>query len=291
MSAAVAGFAVRVGGAGFAVCWAVLMKMKDLAIWRWISGTGPVGVRVSPWEVIVAALGVVGGAQERSSRVRGFSVRIHANASRWLGERDPGSAVWLACKEIAFLLAAISSGWLLDSWLLGFTFGVAASFLPDALARDRFDRRQNLVRRELPDVLDLLALSFEAGLSLDGGLKQVCENYRGGVISAAVERMLQRVRFGARRHQAWKIMAAEIGNADFTEVTEALIQADTMGIGLADALKKLSSQGRVRRRQQIEEAAQKAPIKLLFPLAFLIFPALFIVLLGPVILNLMEVFG
>jgi tight adherence protein C len=84
-------------------------------------------------------------------------------------------------------------------------------------------------------------------------------------------------------------MAARLGNPDVVEIMQALVQADTMGVGLAQALRGLAQQMRVRRRQRVEEQAQKAPVKLLFPLALFVFPAIFIVLLGPVFLQLLEV--
>ncbi len=294
MTIAAVGFAALAGGVGFGVTWAALMKLKDLALWNWIGGAAPAGVqRFDPSfrGLVLASLAELGSVQEKVPWLKSISVRMHAKGARaWLGEEDPGSGAWLAGKELAFLVAACLSAWLLEHWGLGLACGIAGFFVPDLLARDRYERRQKQIRRELPDVLDLLTLSFEAGLSVDAGLKEVSEKYHGRILSGAIARMLGKIRFGARRHQAWRDMATGLGNPELTEVMGTLIQADSMGVGLAEALKGLSQQMRVRRRQQVEEAAHKAPVKLLFPLVFFIFPAIFVVLLGPVVLQMLEVF-
>lgn len=283
-------FGALVGGAVFGAAAAVAAKLADIAMWRWVKG-GSGRTAVSLREVAVAALAALGDLQERHPPLRSLSSRMHDPARLWLGERDPGSGAWLAGKEAAALAAGVLGGWLLGSVVLALSFAAAAFFVPDFLARDRYERRQRRVRRELPDVVDLLSLAFEAGLGVDASFKAVAERSRGGMLGSAITKMLGRVRFGARRHQAWREMAAGIGSLDFTEVVTALVQADTMGVGLAESLRKLADQMRIRRRHQVEENAQKAPVKLLFPLAFLIFPAIFVVLFGPVILNMMEVFG
>ena len=291
---AAAGFVALVGGAGFGVCWAAARKLEDLAVLSWIANEprAPAGRRPGlAGRLLLAALAAVGAEQERAAWLRRLSQVLHAHsARRWLGERDPGSAAWLACKELAFLVAMGLGSWLLEHWLLGVGCGALAFFVPDLFAHDWYERRQQQIRRELPEVLDLLTLAFEAGLSVDAGFQQVSEKYRGGILPDAITRMLGKIRFGARRHQAWQEMAMQLGNPQLTEVIGALVQADRMGVGLAAALKELAVQMRVRRRQQVEEAAHRAPVKLLFPLAFFIFPAIFIVLLGPVVLQMLVVF-
>jgi tight adherence protein C len=240
---------------------------------------------------VKAVLASLGRAQERAAWIKRVSEKQHAAARAWLGTSDPGAAVWLAGKEAAFLASFVLVAWSLDDALFGLAAGIAAFFVPDLLARGFYERRQEKIRRELPDVLDLLTLALEAGMSLDAALMQVSEKYGGGIVSGGIDRMLGEVRFGARRHQAWKDMAERLGNPEVTEVVGALVQADTMGVGLAQALAGLARQMRARRRQRIEEEAHKAPVKMLFPLVLFIFPAIFVVLFGPVVLQLLEVLG
>jgi tight adherence protein C len=296
-----AGFALLAGGAGFGAVWAARAKLRDLDTGRWIAhggsfaadaGAGPAesvpGGKVAgrAWFGILGYLGLI---QERSGWMRSLSERMHAPAKIWLGASDPGREAWLGGKTVLGLSCAVLAGWLLDDLTIGLACGAAAFFVPDFLARGIHARRQEAIRRELPDFLDLLTLALEAGVSPDSGMKQVAEKLRGGIIARETERMLAEIRFGARRHAAWRDMAARLGNPEMIEVTGALVQADAMGVGMAQSLKGLASQMRVRRRYRVEELAHKAPVKLLFPLVFFVFPAVFIVLLGPVFLQLVEV--
>lgn len=294
MSLDAAGFALLAGGAGFGAVWAARSKLKDLDAGRWIAdgnvrtaASAPsAGVAGRAWFGTLSYLGLI---QERSGWMRSVSERMHAQAKVWLGESDPGREAWLGGKTVLGLGCAVLVGWLLDDPAIGLACGAAAFFVPDFLARGIHARRQEAIRRELPDFLDLLTLALEAGVSPDSGMKQVAEKQRGGIIARETDRMLAEVRFGARRHAAWRDMATRLGNQEMTEVTGALVQADAMGVGMAQSLKGLASQMRVRRRYRVEELAHKAPVKLLFPLVFFVFPAVFIVLLGPVFLQLVEV--
>jgi len=291
MSFPAAGFALLAGGTGFGAAFAAGSAFREVAVWSWVTDAAGRLRGVSVRDLVLAALKAAGRAQADWPPAARLAERLHAPAARWLGEADPGRDVWLAGKE-ALLAAGFAAGtWLAGDWTIGVLLGAGAAFAPDLLARDAWRRRQEQVRRELPDVLDLLTLALEAGLSVDAGLAQVAEKQRGGLLADAIARMLGEVRFGARRHQAWRDMAARLGVPEVTEVVGALAQADAMGVGMAGALRGLAEQMRVRRRQQVEELAHKAPVKMLFPLALFIFPALFIVLLGPVFLQLASALG
>lgn len=291
MTAGGAGIAVLAGAAGFGFTRLALEAARDLATTSWIAGATRQATAAlrDPRGLVRPLLTAAGRAQESWPPVGALSRRLYADPATWLGVEAPGSAAWLAAKEGLGVGGGVLIGWLAADWTVGLAAGGAAAFLPDLVARDRWERRQEQIRRELPDVLDLLTLALEAGLSLDAGLQQVAERFRGGLLTDAIARMLGEIRFGARRHQAWRDMAARLGNPDVTEVIQALVQADAMGVGLAQSLKGIAQQMRVRRRQRVEEAAAKAPVKLLFPLALFVFPAIFIVLLGPVFLQLLEV--
>jgi len=293
VSAGAAAFAVLAGGAAFGLARAAQGALRAEAVSGWVSGAarsaaGALSGR-DAFRLLGGFLEAAGRVQERVPFLQAASSRLHAWAAGWLGGDDPGSAAWLARHEAALLAAGALVWWLAGDPLIGAAAGVAAFFLPDLLARGRHEARQARIRRELPDVLDLTTLALEAGLSLDAAFQQVADKLGGGILPDELARMLGAVRFGMKRHEAWREAARRLGNAEFSEVVEALAQADVMGTGLAGALRGIAGQMRARARARAEEAAHKAPVKLLFPLAFFIFPAIFIVLLGPVFLQLLGV--
>lgn len=288
-------FAALVGVSLFGLVRSVLASVQGMALADWVSGEKMDTIRSFGGggfsAVGLRLLGVIGRFQEGLPVLHRASVRLYAVSEKWLGFGGPGRPAWLAGKELAAVASAALFGWLAGYYLAGLVFGIAAFFLPDLLAKGRWDAVQSRIRRELPDTLDLMTLSLEAGLSLDASFTQVADKLRGGLIPDALAKMLGEVRFGMKRHQAWREMARGLGNPEVAEVVEALVQADSMGTGLADALRGIAGQMRIRSRQRAEEAAHKAPVKLLFPLAFFIFPCIFIVLLGPVFLQLLGAMG
>src|SRR6185436_11640272 len=150
-------------------------------------------------------------------------------------------------------------------------------------------RRKNIVKA-LPDALDLLTISVEAGLAFDSALQRVTEKW-DNELSKEFKRVLTDTRLGRARRDALKDMAARTGVDDVQTFTAAIIQAEQLGVSIGKILRIQADQMRVRRRQRAEEAAQKAPIKMLFPMVFLIFPALFVVILGPAVPRLMKSLG
>jgi tight adherence protein C len=296
VSVAAGGFALLAGGAGWGVASAASALAREVAVKAWVADAAGRVRGVSLRDLARAALAAAGRAQCAWPPVARVAARGCGRMARWAGETGSASgageaAPWLAEKEALALGGFAAGAWLAGDWTAGVLLGAAAAVVPDLLARDAWRRRQERLRRELPDALDLLTLALEAGLSVDAGLAQVAEKQRGGLLADAIGRMLGEVRFGARRHVAWRDMAARLANPEVTEVVGALIQADAMGVGLAASLSGLAEQMRVRRRAQVEELAHKAPVKMLFPLAIFIFPALFIVLLGPVFLQLAAALG
>jgi tight adherence protein C len=160
-------------------------------------------------------------------------------------------------------------------------------FMPSLWLASRIRRRQAEIVRELPDMLDLLTICVEAGLGLDQGIQRVVEKQETE-LSRGLNRYLQEVQLGRTRAQALSGMAGRMDVADVTTFVAAIIQADQLGVAMSKILRIQSDQMRIRRRQRAEQKAHQAPIKMLFPLAFLIFPSIFIVLLGPAVLQLME---
>ena len=153
------------------------------------------------------------------------------------------------------------------------------------LGRQIKQRKHNIVKA-LPDALDLLTISVEAGLAFDLALMRVADKW-DNELSNEFKRVLTDTRLGRARRDALKEMAQRTGVEDVQTFTAAIIQAEQLGVSIGKILRIQSDQMRIRRRQRAEEAAHKAPIKMLIPMAFLIFPSLFIVILGPAVPRLM----
>lgn len=168
--------------------------------------------------------------------------------------------------------------------------GVLAVLGPDIYLRLRTRRRQEEMAKRLPDVMDLLTVSVEAGLAFDGALQKVVEKI-SGVLALEFSRVLQETRMGKPRREALRDLADRTGVDDLAAFVGALIQADQLGVSIGNVLRLQSEQMRRQRRQRAEEKAMKAPIKMLFPLVLFIFPTIFIVLLGPAVLQMAKVFG
>jgi tight adherence protein C len=166
--------------------------------------------------------------------------------------------------------------------LTGYTF-------PSAGLASRASKRQKAIRKAMPDTMDLLTISVEAGLGFDAALAQVVKNVPGP-LSEEIARMLQEMQIGVSRTDALRHVN------DRTEVPEldgfvlSMIQADKYGVGVAKVLRAQSTELRQKRRQRAEEVAQKVPLKLLFPMIFMVLPALFIVILGPGAIKVYETF-
>lgn len=190
---------------------------------------------------------------------------------------------------LAFLLAALSRG---------VTIGIAAAivagalgfFLPLLWLRTKIRNRQSEIIKTLPDALDLLTITVEAGMGFDGAIQKVAEKW-DNELSKGFAKVTQEMRLGVPRRDALKNMDKNMGVSDITTFVAAIIQAEQLGVSIAKILRVQSEQMRIKRRQRAEEMANKAPIKMLFPMVFLIFPALFIILLGPAALQVMETPG
>jgi tight adherence protein C len=167
---------------------------------------------------------------------------------------------------------------------------VAAGFgwvVPEVMMQSKAKHRGKDIQKALPDVLDLLTVSVEAGLGFDAALVRVVER-RKGPLSDEFGIVLREMRVGTPRREALKQLAERVKVDDITSLTSAIIQTDHLGVGIANILRIQSDQSRVKRRQKVEESAMKAPIKMLFPLVFFIFPTLFVVLLGPAVIQIAE---
>ncbi len=164
-------------------------------------------------------------------------------------------------------------------------FGALGLITPDLVLTIRIRGRRERIRSELPDALDLLAVSVEAGLGLDGAVAKLTEHMHGALVDEFAL-TLGEMRIGESRHDALKKMAERVPAPEVAAFVRSVIQADQLGISLGRILRVQASDSRLRRQAAAEERAMKAPIKMLFPTAIFIFPAMFVVILGPALLNI-----
>jgi tight adherence protein C len=172
-------------------------------------------------------------------------------------------------------LRLVMSGCLLAIGLLG----------PDYLLEGKIRTRQSAIRKSLPDIIDLLVVSTEAGTGLDGALSVVIKRKRGP-LPDEFSRLLTEVRLGKARQEAWADMGERVGVQDLLMLIAALRQAEQLGVSIANTLRAQADALRTRRSMQIRQVAATLSVKMLFPLIFCILPALFIVVLGPGLMSL-----
>lgn len=162
---------------------------------------------------------------------------------------------------------------------------LASQLLPLLLLNHKISVRKLSIQKDLPDVLDLLTVSVEAGLAFDGALAKLSEKMKGALVDE-FNRVLQEIRMGAPRREALTAMGTRCDVPDLSLFVTSLVQADQLGVSIGNVLRVQSASMREKRRQRAEEQAMKAPIKMLLPLVLFIFPSLFVVLLGPAVIQM-----
>ncbi|MBN2043606.1 MAG: type II secretion system F family protein [Anaerolineales bacterium] len=174
----------------------------------------------------------------------------------------------------------------LTNFLITIGVTVFGFVMPNMLLDSKIRRRQDEVRKALPDALDLLTICVEAGLGFDAAMRKVADKWENE-LSIAFGRALQEIQLGKLRREALRDMAERIGAAEFESFIAAVIQSEQLGVSMAKILRIQSDDMRVRRRQRAEQAAHRAPVIMLLPMAFLIFPTIMILTMGPAILMVM----
>jgi tight adherence protein C len=200
-------------------------------------------------------------------------------------------AVKLLFAGAALLVGFVLFGVLGSNLVLGLIIAVVLAVLfyvlPEFWLSRRVSRRQHRMVLAMPDTLDLLTISVRAGLGFDGALATVVEKTQGP-LAEEFRRALAEIRVGKPRRDALRDMAARADVEPLTNFVGAIIQADTLGVAISQVLQVQSEQLRIERRQRAEEMAAKAPIKMLFPLVGCIFPSMFIVILGPAVILIVQ---
>jgi tight adherence protein C len=170
------------------------------------------------------------------------------------------------------------------------TLGPIAFFLPDLWVEMRISDRQKAIRLTLPDMLDMLTISVEAGLGFDAALAKLIAK-GSGPLTEEFAKMLQEVQAGISRRDAFRHLGDRTKVPELDTFIMSMIQADVFGISISNVLRAQSHDVRTRRRQHAEETAQKAPVKMVFPIILCIMPATLIVILGPAIVDIGRAFG
>ena len=213
---------------------------------------------------------------------------LAGNPARWTVERI------LGCKGAGLVglgVVGATVGKSSPLHMVGFAAvgGGLGFFLPDLLLYNTGLKRQEQIQKDLPDSVDLLVISIQAGLGFDAALAQLAKNTTGP-LAGEFFRVLKEMQIGKSRREAFQALADRVGAPDVRHFVGAIVQADALGVPIANVLATQAKEMRSRRRQRAEEQAQKVPVKILFPLIFFVLPALLIVILGPAVLQIMKAF-
>ncbi len=207
-------------------------------------------------------------------------------ASDFLGVR---LIIGIAVTVIFAALLYMREQGILQVALLGLGAGVGGSLIPNFWLRRKIRERRDEIRRGMPDALDMLSIAVSAGLGLDGAMQTISEKWDNAV-SDEFGQAVRETQIGVPRAEALRGMARRADVKEMSHFIAVLVQADQLGLSISTVLKTQSDQMRMMRRQRAEELANAAPIKMLFPLVLLIFPAMFVVILGPAIPRMLELF-
>jgi tight adherence protein C len=254
----------------------MLNPLKDRAVQPLLEGVTNLGKRFTPVGYVdkVRQKFVYAGMPETTAVDRFMAIRV----------------VTVVGAVLAFLLLFVLNILGLSGMLRLAVPGVFVLGLllgPDSWLNRKVEERQHDIQVSLPDVMDLLVISVEAGLGFEQAMDRVV-NSVPGPLTEEFSRMLGETRAGAARSDAMRAMDERCNVPELRSFVMAIIQADTFGVSIGRVLRGQADEMRIKRRQLAQERAQKAPVKMLIPMVFCIFPALFVIVLGPAILNIRE---
>jgi tight adherence protein C len=202
----------------------------------------------------------------------------------WLGIKAIGAGIGFG---VLFIVLGVLGGQIVQGLLLGLVGAGIGYIGPEFWLGRRVRARQKGILMGIPDALDLLTISVRAGLGFDAALGKVVEKLKGPLVDE-FRRALAEVRVGKARREALRDIVPRTEVQPLTNFISAIIQAEQLGVSISKVLQVQSEQLRIERRQRAEEQAAQAPIKMLFPLVGCIFPALFVVILGPALILIMQ---
>ena len=238
-------------------------------------------------------------------RLAGWTLKLHPRTTvEGVSTRLLAAGLGRTISPTTFL--AFKSALALGGLVLGALFGGAAAgpggvlfaaialagigfIAPDFVVSGKARSRKDRIRAELPDALDLMAVSVEAGMGFDGAISKLTEHMHGP-LADEFALTLGEIRIGESRQDALKKLSDRCGTPELASFVRSIIQADQLGISLGRILRVQATDSRLKRQAAAEEKAMKAPIKMLFPTVLFIFPAMFLVILGPAFLNLSKIF-
>jgi tight adherence protein C len=250
-----------------------LRQRAILPVVTWFTGLGR---RLTP-------VGYVDGIRHKLTLAGQFTPDT---LDRFLAMRVVSLALIPVWALLAFVVVPLGGG----SKLAIFALLTLASVLgPDAILNRRVAERQHAIQIRLPDILDLLTISVEAGLGFEQALDRTIAAVPGP-LSDEFARMLGETRAGASRADAMRALEERIDVPEVRSFVLAILQADTFGVSIGRVLRAQADEMRIKRRQLAQEQALKAPVKMLFPMVFCIFPALFVVVIGPAVINISKNF-
>ena len=223
---------------------------------------------------------------ERKIELAGNPIRMGASA--FLASRFVIALLFGVLLLVVFLLPG-GSPIDMNPYLIVPGATVIGFFFPQLWLQGKIDNRQKEIQKAMPDALDLLTICVEAGLGFDAAMSKVSEKWENE-LALAFARAIREVQLGKVRREALKDMSDRIDLPEMTSFIAAVIQSEQLGVSMARVLRIQSEQMRMKRRQRAEQEAHKAPIKMLLPMAFLTFPSIFIVLLTPAAIQLMNSF-
>jgi len=296
---------IVVAAAGSVVAYAVLSTMNERATvresLRRLEGYQLQDVRseemLRPFdERVLSPLGTGLASFAKNRSPAGYVDGVRRKLEQAGNPRNVDADQIMALKVVGGVLVGV--WFLLFFVILGWKFGlltiliwlgssVVSFFGPDLWLNRVVNARKHEIAITLPDLLDLLTISVEAGLGFEQALDRTCAAIPGA-LAQEFTRMLQEVRLGSSRADSLRAMELRTDVPELRSFVLAMLQADTFGISIARLLRSQAEEMRIKRRQRAQEQAQKAPVKMLFPLAFCIFPAIFVIVLGPAVITISE---